>query len=71
MCSNRLLLAKVTNKGVSSAEMKRIHRLMSPREDGSYLVPQEVVKMWKDLAEGGREEVKKLWLNVGGNKDRY
>lgn len=54
---------------LSNSEMKRIYRLMAPREDGSHLVPEAVVKMWKDTANGGREEVKKLWLNVEGNKD--
>ena len=42
---------------------------MSPREDGSFLVPEPIVKLWKDVANGGRDEVKKLWMTVGGDKD--
>ena len=56
---------------ISSADMKKIHRLMTPREDGSFLVPEPIVKLWKDVANGGRDEVKKLWMTVGGDKELY
>lgn len=42
---------------------------MAAREDGTFLVPESVVKLWGDTTDGGREEVKKLWLQVGGDKD--
>ena len=54
---------------VTDNEMKKIRRLVAPREDGSLLVPQEIVDMWKDTRNGGREEVKKLWAQVQGDKD--
>ena len=63
------VVSEVTTSTVSSADMKKIHRLMSPREDGSFLVPEPIVKLWKDVANGGRDEVKKLWMTVGGDKD--
>lgn len=49
--------------------MKRIYRLMTPREDGSLLVPQAVLDKWKDTVNGGRDEVKQLWLNANEDKD--
>ena len=49
--------------------MKKLHRLMAPREDGSFLVPAHFVKLWRDTVDGGRDEVKKLWLNAGGDKE--
>lgn len=63
------LSIKADPLAVNSADMKKIHRLMAPREDGSFLVPEAIVKLWKDVANGGRDEVKKLWLTVGGDKD--
>lgn len=56
---------------VSASEIKRIRRLMTPREDGSYLVPDHFVNLWKDVKDGGREQVKKLWLESGGDKDLF
>lgn len=50
--------------------MKKLRRLMAPREDGSYLVPSQFVEMWKDQSDGGgRDQIKQLWNQVGGDKD--
>ena len=54
---------------VTENDIKKIRRLVAPREDGTYLVPKKIVDMWNDKQDGGREEVKKLWLQVGGDKD--
>lgn len=54
---------------ISTADMKKIYRLMTPREDGSYLIPEKLVQMWKDTRDGGRDEVKKLWMECRGEKD--
>ncbi len=64
-------VSEATMSTISSADMKKIHRLMTPREDGSFLVPEPIVKLWKDVANGGRDEVKKLWMTVGGDKELY
>lgn len=56
---------------LSQNEIKKIRRLMAAREDGTFLVPESVVKLWGDTTDGGREEVKKLWLQVGGDKDAF
>ena len=63
------VLAGFHSEAVSANEMKRIGRLLTPRQDGTLLVPKKIVDMWKDVADGGRDEVKKLWLQVQGNKD--
>ena len=63
------MLAGFHSEAVSANEMKRIGRLLTPRQDGTLLVPKKIVDMWKDVADGGRDEVKKLWLQVQGHKD--
>ena len=42
---------------------------MAPREDGSFLVPAPIIKLWRDTVDGGRDEVKKLWQNCGADKE--
>ncbi|CAK9097703.1 Uncharacterized protein SCF082_LOCUS45835 [Durusdinium trenchii] len=45
---------------------------MAPREDGSYLVPSQFVEMWKDQSDGGgRDQIKQLWNQVGGDKEAF
>ena len=41
---------------------------MQPRSDGSYLLPQEVVDEYKDIAGGGRERVLKMWAASSHDK---
>ncbi|CAK9061929.1 unnamed protein product [Durusdinium trenchii] len=48
-----------------------MRRIMTPRADGSLLVPPEIWKQWKDLREGGREAVTKLWNQSGKDKDNF
>ena len=55
---------------VSENDIKKIRRLVAPRADGSYIVPKQIADMWNDKQDGGREEVEKLWLQCGGDKDR-
>ena len=56
-------------QALSQNEIKKIRRLMAAREDGTFLVPESIVMLWGDTTDGGRDEVKKLWLQVGGDKE--
>lgn len=49
--------------------MKCLRRLVQPRADGSFLVPEEIVHKFKDIAGGGRSEVLRLYEQCGFNKD--
>ena len=62
-------VTNLTLQAVTPNDVQKIRRLMTARSDGTYLVPESVVKLWRDTSEGGREEVKKLWLQVGCDKD--
>lgn len=42
-------------------EVKVVRRLVAPRQDGSYVVPLEIVEKFKDIAGGGRAEVMRLY----------
>ncbi|CAK8985666.1 Uncharacterized protein SCF082_LOCUS232, partial [Durusdinium trenchii] len=37
---------------VTPNEMKKLRRMMTPRADGSLLVPKEILEQWNDLADG-------------------
>ena len=52
-----------------SSEMKVLRRLVQPRIDGTYLVPNEIVEKFKDIAGGGRAEVLQLFQKHNGDKD--
>lgn len=49
--------------------MKCLRRLVQPRADGSFLVPEEIIGKFKDIAGGGRSEVLRLYEQCGCNKD--
>ena len=49
--------------------MKVLRRLVQPRIDGTYLVPNEIVEKFKDIAGGGRAEVLQLFQKHNGDKD--
>ena len=54
-------------RGESNTD-KSLRRIMQPRSDGSYLLPQEVVDEYKDIAGGGRERVLKMWAASSHDK---
>ncbi|CAK9103946.1 unnamed protein product [Durusdinium trenchii] len=54
---------------VTPNEMKKLRRMMTPRADGSLLVPKEILEQWNDLADGGRDSILKLWKKSNGDKD--
>ena len=49
---------------------QRLRRLTKPRKDGSFLLPDEVIKQWMDI-KCGRLEVQKLFERCGFNPDRF
>lgn len=49
--------------------MKVLRRVMSPRCDGTYLVPEEVLESWRDTTNGGRESVLRMWSESSQDKD--
>ena len=49
--------------------MKRLRRVMAPRADGTYLLPQEMIDKFADVHGGGRASVMQMWNGVGKNKD--
>ena len=51
-----------------SSVKKRMSRLFSPRVDGTFLVPKELVDQYKDLSQ--RAELEKEFLKAGLDKDR-
>ena len=68
-----LYVDRLMNRGPSKAsgespEMKRLRRVMQPRADGTYIVPQEIVDKWADTAGGGRNLVISLWNQSETNK---
>jgi len=65
--SYALVCNKVPRKGEAN-EVKALRRLLAPRCDGTLLVPEEVVKDWKDVHGGGRERVLHLWEQSSFNK---
>eukprot|EP00435_Cladocopium_sp_Y103_P034060 s2260_g8.t1 len=54
-----------------SSEMKVLRRLVAPRMDGTYIVPNEIIEKFKDIAGGGRAEVLQLFRKHNGDKDTY
>ena len=42
---------------------------MTPRADGSSLVPQEILDAWKDTQTGGRDAVLKMFSQCSGDKE--
>ena len=48
--------------------MKGLRRVMQPRADGTYIVPQEIVDKWADTAGGGRNLVIQMWNASEMNK---
>lgn len=44
---------------------------MAPRADGTLLVSQEIQDLFKDVNNGGRESVLKMWNECGFNKDPF
>lgn len=51
-----------------SPDIKCLRRLLTPRCDGTYLVPQQIIDEWKDTANGGRQNVLKLWEQSSHDK---
>ncbi len=49
--------------------MKSLRRVMTPRHDGSFLVPIEFVEKFKDIHGGGRADVLNLWDKNKHDKD--
>ena len=49
--------------------MKCLRRLVAPRQDGSFLVPKEIVDKFKDIIGGGQSEVMRMYEQCGCNKD--
>lgn len=60
-----------TYKAGESNAMKCLRRLVQPRADGSFLVPEEIIAKFKDIAGGGRSEVLRLYEQCGCNKDAF
>lgn len=51
-------------------QMKALRRVMTPRADGSSLVPPEAVEEWRDTSGGGRARVVQMWEQSSYNKER-
>lgn len=49
--------------------MKSLRRVMTPRADGTFLVPSEFVEKFKDIHGGGRSELISLWNKSNQDKD--
>ena len=49
--------------------MKRLRRLMAPRTNGKYIVPDELVQQWADEINGGRDALVEEWRKSGNDKD--
>lgn len=62
-------MPEVSRKSGESNEMKCLRRILTPRLDGSLLVPKEIADSFKDLHNGGRESVLKMWEQAGCQKD--
>lgn len=60
---------EATRRGGESNEMKCLRRIMTPRADGTLLVPKDIADRFKDTHSGGREAVLKLWEQSGCNKE--
>ena len=63
------LLCPMLSKAGETNAMKCLRRLVQPRADGSFLVPEEIIQKFKDIAGGGRSEVLRLYEQCGCNKD--
>ena len=61
-----LVLENLTNR----AAAQRLRRVMQPRKDGTHLVPQEFVEMYKDTSSGGREKIEKLFEKMSFSVDQ-
>lgn len=63
-------IGTMSEVGGESNESKVLRRLVAPRQDGSFLVPPEIVEKFKDIAGGGRAEVMRLFQDkCKGDKD--
>ena len=51
------------------AAAQRLRRLMQPRKDGSYLIPQDFVDMYRDVQNGGRQKIEILFEKMSFNVD--
>ena len=60
--------AEVKSRGESATD-KVLRRIMQPRVDGTYLVPQEVLEAYRDISGGGRERVQKMWVQASHDKE--
>ena len=65
------LLCPMLSKAGETNAMKCLRRLVQPRADGSFLVPEEIIQKFKDIAGGGRSEVLRLYEQCGCNKDPF
>lgn len=63
-------IAKAERKPMDANSMKCLRRVLSPRVDGSYLAPQQILDDWKDVSGGGRDNVLNLWAKSGCDKAR-
>eukprot|EP00435_Cladocopium_sp_Y103_P045771 s265_g13.t1 len=59
--------SKVKRRGETSSD-KVLRRMMQPRCDGTYLLPQEVLDEYKDISGGGRDRVLKMWAASSHDK---
>ena len=51
------------------AAAQRLRRIFQPRKDGSFLVPQDFVDMYKDVSGGGRKKIEILFEKMSYNVD--
>ena len=52
------------------AAAQRLRRIFQPRKDGSFLVPQDFVDMYKDVQGGGRKKIEVLFERMSYSVDR-
>ena len=58
-------------KRSESASEKVLRRIMQPRCDGTYLVPPEILELYRDVIGGGRERVQKMWAKSSRDKEMF
>lgn len=49
---------------------ERLRRIFAPRMDGTYKVPEELVRDWKSKSKSRREPIEAMFEKVGCNPDR-
>ena len=62
--------AEPANKEISrDVMMKRLSRCFAPRANGTYLVPDELLELWRDVDNGGRDKVIEEFKACGFDKE--